>query len=189
MKKFLVLMCVLSLFLAGNAYSASVSETGMSQGDLVRLLKSLKTAVLSRAISSGSLTTLFGVAQGATAQTQSAFTYTINGRFYNMAASTNIWLNTTAVQPVSTYCRYLFTINASGKITVTKGNNSSATATTYLPAVPAGNAVFGSALIKTSAASAFTMGSNQFRATMLPFAPVWYQLSAAASESSMMVLP
>ena len=190
MKKFLVLVCVLSLFLAGNVF-AEITETGMSQGDLVRLLKSLKTSTLNRTMSSASLTiSTWSLTQGATAETQLAFNYTVDGRWYTFAASTNIYLTPTAEQAVSTYCHYLFSINASGKIQVTKGNDASATNKTYLPAAPKGFTVFGAALVKTSAASAFTMGSNQFRPTMLPNAPVWYQLSTeAASQSSMMVLP
>jgi hypothetical protein len=192
MKKFLVLMCVLSLFLAVPVYSASITETGMSQGDLVKLLKSLKATVLSGAISSASLTAPNYASNGATASTQSVFTYRVNGRFYtSFAASTNLYVTKVGIaQPVSTYCYYLFTINSSGVVTVTKGRHAASTAGAAYPAAPSGGAIFGGVLIKTSAATAFTMGTSPFTPTYLPGGyPIWYQISSVYNEPGFAVLP
>lgn len=189
MKKFLVLMCVLSLFLAAPAYSASISETGMRQGDLVRLLKSLKSVALNGALASAGMTSNFHTTQGATARTTYPIGYKVNGVLYGFPATSNMYLPIASAQAVSTYCRYLFTIDPSRIIKVTKGKDAASTDAAYYPAAPASGSIFGGALIKTSAASAFTMGSSSFTTSYLPFAPVWYNLNAVSNERGLATLP
>jgi hypothetical protein len=189
MKKFLVLMCVLSLFLAGNVFAASITETGMSQGDLVILLKSLKAGVLNGAVSSGGLTSGFTALQGATAKTVYPMPFKINGILYSLSSTSNMYLTKTAVQAVSTYCYYLFTINSSGAVTVTKGKEAASTSASSYPAAPSGGVIFGGVLVKTSAATAFTMGTSSFSTSYLPYSPIWYNLSAIANERGLAVLP
>jgi hypothetical protein len=129
---------------------------------------------------------------GATASTQSVFTYRVNGRFYtSFAASTNLYVTKVGIaQPVSTYCYYLFTINSSGVVTVTKGRHAASTAGAAYPAAPSGGAIFGGVLIKTSAATAFTMGTSPFTPTYLPGGyPIWYQINSVYNEPGFAVLP
>ncbi len=186
MKKFLVLMCVLSLFLAAPAYSASISETGMSQGDLVKLLKSLKNGVLYGALGSAGMTTGFHTTQGATAIQTAPLYYKINGVFYSKAATTNMYLTVLAAQTANTYCYYLFSVDSSGVVTVTKGREGASTTASSYPDVPSGKAAFAGLLVKTSAASAFTMGTSSFNNSYLPFRPVWYQLSTVGAGYGML---
>lgn len=180
MKKILVSVCIISLFFAVNAFAA-ITETGMSQGDLVKLLKSLKSGVLYGALGSAGMTTGFYANQGATADQTAPLYYKINGVFYNRAASTNLYLTKLSAQTANTYCYYLFSVNAAGAVTVTKGKEGASTTASSYPEVPANQAAFAGLLVKTSAASAFTMGSSSFSNAYLPFAPVWYQLSTVGS--------
>lgn len=180
MKKFLVLACVLTLLFACNSFAA-ISETGMSQGDLVKLLKSLKSGVLYGALGSAGMTTGFYAQQGATAAQTAPLYYKLNGVFYDRAASTNMYLTVLPEQAANTYCYYLFSVNSTGGVTVTKGREGASTSASSYPEIPSGEAAFAGLLVKTSAASAFTMGTSSFNSSYLPYAPIWYQLSTVGS--------
>jgi hypothetical protein len=201
MKKFLVLVCIISLFLAGVpfAYSGTITETGMSQKDLVRFLSNVVTIVnelkadvnllryqnLTGTVSSAGLTSNYGkTTDVATAYMSSPIKYIINGNFYDAAASANLYIPTTAAQSTPTYCYYLFSINSSGVISVTKGTEGSATASLTLPGIPADTAPFGAVLVY-AAQTSFTMGTSTFEFAVLGNAsPTWYNLSTVNSGAS-----
>lgn len=195
MKRFLVLVCIISLFLAGVpfAYSGTITETGMSQRDLVRFLSNVVTIVnelkadynlakaqlRTYALSNATLTALWE----ATAYTSGTLTYVIDGKLYSLSASSDIYITPTAAQSTPTYCNYLFSIDADGAITVTKGTEAAATASLTLPAVPANTAPFGYAQIYASS-TAFTMGASSLSLAVLPSSPTWVNITMVDSGTS-----
>ena len=176
MKRFFICACILALLFAGVSLgrTGTITETGMSQKDLVRYLVGLLNANLTK----GGLTSSGAVA---TAKTTATINYRIGGKLYSMAASTNLTFAPTAAQTVPSYCLYLFSLNSSGKLTVTKGPESSASAGAALPAGPANQAPIGSVLVYASS-TAFTMGTSTMGTAVIS-APTWYDLSTAISGS------
>jgi hypothetical protein len=190
MKKFLILACVLSLLFAGTySFAASITPTGMSQGDLVKFITSAKEAILNGATTSGTLTSGFSATQGASAVTTTTINYKINGVLYILSASANIKWTPTAVQTAGTYCYYLFTLNSSGVMKATKGTEGTTAALAGYPAdAPASSAIVGGALVHTTS-TAFTMGTSSFSTSYLAATPTWYNLMAISTDVGLSVLP
>jgi hypothetical protein len=145
----------------------------MSQRDLVRFLNNVANIINNQNFIKAGLTSSGAVS---TAKTTTATYYAIAGKLYTMAASTNMTIPPTAAQSTPTYCYYLFSLNSSGALTVTKGAESATSAGASLPAVPASKAPIGSVLVYASA-TAFTMGTSNMNTAVIS-APTWTDLNS-----------
>ncbi len=195
MKKYIALACILTVMFVGIPLvrAGTITETGMSQRDLVRYLTNISTIVnelkadynlaryqlLNRSFTSGVLSSSGAVA---TAKTTATINYTIDGNLYSFAASSNMYITPTAAQSTPTYCYYLFSLNSSGAVTVTKGTEAAGTASLTLPGVPDGTTPFGAVLVYASS-TAFTMGTSNLNTAVIA-APTWYNLSTVNSGAS-----
>jgi hypothetical protein len=154
---FLVLNLV---WVAGGVSAGDITSTGMSQKDLVKYLTNIKTAIKNRCYGNAGLEV-----NGTTASLiniANAINFTVAGVFYTKSATSGISV-TASAQAVSTYCKYLIGINASGTVTATKGDEVS-TDTAVLPALASTKAPIGYIKIQTSATTAFTMGTTSLNA-------------------------
>jgi hypothetical protein len=107
-----------------------------------------------------------GLAEGTNANTlqvANAFSYRIGNLIYTKAITDNIAMTAAAVQAVSTFCKYLVSIDAAGAVTVTKGTEV-ATDASVLPAVPASECAIGYFNIATDGATTFTSGTTDLGA-------------------------
>lgn len=92
--------------------------------------------------------------------------YMINGYLYAKADTDNIAVTACAQQAVSTSCLYLVSINSSGTVTTTKGDEvatadlTAGTAVLNWPAVPANTCPLGGFKIATDASTTFTAGTT-----------------------------
>ena len=89
-----------------------------------------------------------------------AITFRIAGIPYAKAITDNITVTAGAVQAVSTFCKYLVSINAAGTVTVTKGDDAATAVLALVPALPANNAPVGYVQVATDAATTFTAGTT-----------------------------
>lgn len=107
-----------------------------------------------------------GLAEGTNANTlqvATAFNYRIGNLIYTKAITDNIAMTALAVQAVSTFCKYLVSINAAGTVTLTKGTEV-ATDASVLPAVPASNCAVGYINVATDGSTTFTSGTTDLGA-------------------------
>lgn len=104
-----------------------------------------------------------GLAEGtnaATIQVAAAVDYCINGLIYTKAITDNIAITAGAVQAVSTFCKYLVSIDAAGAVVVTKGVDAATSALALVPELPANSAPLGYFEIETDAATTYTAGTT-----------------------------
>ncbi len=97
-------------------------------------------------------------------KTATAVDYTINGKNYQKAATDNITITAGAVQAISTFCKYLVSVDSSGTVTTTKGEDATTAVLALLPDLPADNAPIGYFQVETSGAGTFTAGTTSLAA-------------------------
>jgi len=163
MKKKLVGLLLVALLLFGGGFyvtAGDITSTGQSWADVYKLLKNLVTNVQNQSHSYGNIsynsTTPSGI------DINNAIDYSIAGIMYQKAATDYTAPTAATVQAVSTECLYLFSLNSSGTLTVTKGTATATTGGAILPDLPASSAPIGYVKINTSAAGTFTMGTTTF---------------------------
>jgi hypothetical protein len=125
-----------------------------------------------------------GLAEGtnaATIKTVAAVDYCINGAIYTKAITNNIAITAAAVQAVSTFCKYLVSINAAGTVTVTKGTSAATSALALVPNLPANSAPLGYFEIETDASTTYTAGTTDNGAAGIT--DTYTDLSSVVTES------
>lgn len=93
-------------------------------------------------------------------QIVNAIEYVINGVFYAKAATDNIDLTAADEQAISTFCKYLVSIDSAGTVSTTKGNDVSSAADTKLPILPADQSAIGYIQVATDGVTTFTAGTT-----------------------------
>lgn len=181
MKKILSVFLILSVMCLGSpAFAGNITSTGMNQGDLYNLLNNLSTSALTRSFTPAGV----GIAsQATTILTANTLYYSIAGNLYSKTAVTHAVYgsgSSTKQQAASTYCLYLFSLNSSGTIIVTKGSEVS-TDTAILPALPSGYAPFGAVKVQTGATT-FTYGATALSNSLVT--DTYYNLSTMDSGPS-----
>jgi hypothetical protein len=193
MRKFLTYICM-TLILAGVGtwiMAGNITETGVSQRDLVKFLQNVVTMVneikadynllrgqnTNRALDNAKIgETVSTDAASASAIKTSGFSYVIDGIIYTKAEAEQTGFATAATQSTPSFCRYLFSINSAGTVVVTKGSDATPSASAYFPANPSGYAPFGGMLVLSSGTTGFVAGLH--RATLTRSTSViWYNLS------------
>jgi hypothetical protein len=104
-----------------------------------------------------------GLAEGtnaATIKTVAAVDYCIDGLIYTKAITDNIAITAAAVQAISTFCKYLVSVDAAGTVTVTKGTEAATSALALVPALPASSAPIGYFEIATDGVTTYTAGTT-----------------------------
>lgn len=113
---------------------------------------------------SGTPTTTATVAQtivGAKGiRTANTVTYILDGHVGSQTTQTNVAL-TGDIIPVSSYKWYTVSINSSGTVTATPGENG----VNWLPAIPTGEALIGAVKVATNASVTFTPGTDGLNKT------------------------
>lgn len=197
MRKFVTYICMTLIlaFVGTWILAGNITETGMSQRDLVKFLGNivtivneakadfnlLRTEARDRATTSGSVGDTVSVnAATASAIKTSGFTYVIDGVFYSQAASKQLSFATTATMATDTYCRYLFSINAAGTVIMTKGTEATPSTGAYFPAPTAGYAPFAGVLVMSTGTTGFVGGLHKLTDTR-SMSVVWYNLSYVGS--------
>jgi hypothetical protein len=125
-----------------------------------------------------------GLTIGGTAtkiKTAAAVDFTINGRIYTKAATDNITITAGAVQPISTFCKYLVSIIADGTVAVTKGNDGTTAALALVADLPADSAPLGWFQIATNGSTTFTAGTTSLAAAGIT--DTYADLSCIVTES------
>jgi len=128
--------------------------TGASQHQKMR---DILTSLLNRSFTAGGLTI------GGTStkiKIAVALKYCVNGLMYTKAITDNITITAGAEQAVSTFCKYLVSINAAGTVVVTKGNDGTTAALALLPDLPADSAPVGYFQVATNSSTTFTAGTT-----------------------------
>lgn len=159
MNKFF-LSVILTAAIAGAAFSYNIEPNGINQADLYKLLQNLVAANSNRTYGTAGFAATS--ATTATFDIGTTFAYTIDGAFYSKAASATIANVSAPVQAKGTTCYYLFSVDAAGAVTTTKGVAVAVGGTPKLPEVPAGKAPFASLKVAVTAAatSTFTLGTT-----------------------------
>lgn len=104
----------------------------------------------------------------ATIKVTNAVNYCINGVAGLFAATDNLAMTACAVQPISTYCKYLISTALDGTtVTTTKGNHAATAALALLPELPASHAPLGYFQILTDGSTTFTSGTTDLGASGL----------------------
>lgn len=114
-------------------------------------------------------------------KTATTVIYCINGRNYSKAATDNITITAGAVQAVSTFCKYLVSVNAAGAVTTTKGEDAATAALALVPELPDDNAPLGYFQVETSGAGTFTAGTTALDAAHVT--DTYVDLSSVVTES------
>jgi len=100
-----------------------------------------------------------------TIKTTGTITYAINGIPQTAYAGTdNVAMTACAAQAVSTFCKYLVSINAAGTVLTTKGNDAATAALALLPDLPVTDAPIGYFQIATDSTHTFTSGTTDLSA-------------------------
>jgi hypothetical protein len=181
-RKILPILIVLVL-VAGLVSAASqgrnVTGTGWSQGDVVAFLTLLQDRVNSGFATYGN--THYHAAGSYTVDIGTTFYYVLNGVYYTKTASDTIADATAAAQATGTSCFYLFSVDADGDVTTTKGTNVSylASTTAVYPDLPANNAAFAGlkVTILPSASESWTLGTDKFNLLGASQTVTFYNLS------------
>lgn len=86
----------------------------------------------------------------------------INGSVFRKAAADDFWTLTGAVQPISSWRKYLLCVDNAGAATVVQSPSDSlvSAAAVVLPALPANKCVFGVLTVATNGATTFTPGTT-----------------------------
>lgn len=140
----------------------------------VKKISEAQTHQAMRDILDSLLTRCFGKAglvegtNAGTIKTANAVDYCINGVAGLFAATDNLAMTACAVQPISTYCKYLISTALAGTtVTTTKGNHAATAALALLPELPASHAPIGYFQILTDGSTTFTSGTTDLGAAGL----------------------
>lgn len=107
--------------------------------------------------------TAVGLAEGtnnATVLTANTAQFCINGVNYTKAGTDNLAISAGSIQAVSTYCKYLVVVNASGTVSTVQGNQASTAAAALVPDCPVDKAPLGYFQIATDATHTYTPGTT-----------------------------
>ena len=107
--------------------------------------------------------TTVGLAEGtndATVKTANTATYIVDGIHAAKTATDNVAIPAGTVIPISSYCKFLVSLDVSGNFTVTQGTYASTSAGAVLPDCPASNTPIGYFLIATDATHPYTPGTT-----------------------------
>ena len=154
------LFLLLTVLLFAFTFGYEIKAGGMQEGDLLKFYQATSLGFLDSALDPAGLT----IATSTTdVKTTNIFMYTIDGVFYTLAAQSNISLNVLAAsidtQPVSTYRKYMLSVNSSGTISVTAGDYT-AYNIAKLPIPPTGYAPFAYIKVLTGATYTYDPGST-----------------------------
>ena len=108
-----------------------------------------------------------GLAEGTNAQTlqiAAAIDYCIDGVAYLKAITDNIAMDALPEQPISTFAKYLASINAAGTVALTQGNIAATAALALVPELPDDSAPVGYFQIGTDGSTTFTSGTTDLSA-------------------------
>lgn len=156
-----LLVIALCFSLCVPAFAGTISNTGMSQGDLVSWMTKVQSRVNTGRnfnFTSGALAVAADVALFKTAAT---IAYTINGVLYTKVATDNIpWAPTPTNMDNNTVCAFVISVNAAGTVAVTQGTVKTGTTAPVIPAPPADSAVIGMIHIVNTSGSTYTPGST-----------------------------
>lgn len=169
-----LLPLILVACFGGWVLAGDITDTGMSQKDLYKLLRNVVKAINNGAYGNAGLTT--GTTTPAYIKTANSISYAVDGLFYTKAATDNIATATATAQAANTYCLYLLTLNSSGTLAATKGTEL-ATDTAILPDVPASVAPIG--ILKIATTTTFTLGTTSLTASGVT--ATFYNLRAPTS--------
>ena len=125
-----------------------------------------------------------GLAEGTNANTiqvAAAVDYCIDGVVYLKAITDNIAMTALPVQAISTFCKYLVSINAAGTVALTQGNIAATAALALVPALPADSAPLGYVQVATNGSTTFTSGTTDLGAAGIT--DTYVDLSAVVTES------
>lgn len=86
----------------------------------------------------------------------------VNGSVFRKAAADDFWTLTGAVQPISSWRKYLLCVDNAGAASVVQSSADSlvSAAAVPLPALPANKSVFGVLTVATNGATTFTPGTT-----------------------------
>lgn len=160
MRKFVILISLCLLLVAGVGRSEDITGTGMSQGALFNWMTEVNSRL--NAITKGSVTLSGALAIGtntATFKTAATVTGVVNGVVFTKAATDNVAFSGTDVLAASTYTKVLVTLNASGTFATVTGTSAATSAAALLPAAASGYIPIGAIEI-ASGASTFTLGTT-----------------------------
>lgn len=110
-----------------------------------------------------------------------ALKYCVNGLMYSKAITDNITITTGAEQAISTFCKYLVSINAAGTVVTTKGEDAATAALALLPDLPADSAPVGYFQVATNGATTFTAGTTALDAAGIT--DTYQDVSSIVTES------
>ena len=110
-----------------------------------------------------------------------ALKYCVNGLMYTKAITDNIVVTACSVQAISTFAKYLVSIEADGTVTTTKGADAATAALALLPDLPADSAPVGYFQVATSGAGTFTAGTTALDAAQVT--DTYQDVSSIAVES------
>ena len=156
-------ICLLAgLFIFSVAHAGSITNTGVGQGDLVKLLTNMTRAHNFHMVSSANLTRSETVTTDLNiGTTLDAILYVSSGNMYSMDASNNIHVVAPSAdaQATGTICDYLLTFNhLTSVFSINGGNAETVTNNVKLPAVPAGGIPIGVIRLSTGTATTFNFG-------------------------------
>lgn len=141
-------------------------------------MQDMLTSLLNRSFTAGGLTI------GGTStklKIAVALKYCVNGLMYTKAITDNIVITACEVQAISTFCKYLVSIEADGTVTTTKGNDATTALLALLPDLPADSAPVGYFQVANSGAGTFTAGTTALDAAHVT--DTYQDVSSIAVES------
>lgn len=153
MKKFLLALTALGLMSVAQA--GDITDTGLSQGDLVKLLTNMVRHEQNHVVDSANIgISLFNTANVTLGVTGDAIQYVSSGNFARLAVSNDIVLDgltpTPSSQATATIRDYLISYIPSGDVySYLAGDAQSRTEDVKLPAVPSGGVPLGVIRINT----------------------------------------
>jgi len=160
MKKFLILI-LLSVLFSANSFGIQLKSAGMSDKDMLEFDTNVKDFALNSALNKAGIT--IDSINTEDIKIVNPVNYTYYGRFYqalpqtiDLSAVVNASVGT---QAVSTYRKYLLSVNTSGTFNVTAGE-SKAYDTATLPEVPTGYTAIGYFKVKTDASTTYICGTT-----------------------------
>ncbi len=125
-----------------------------------------------------------GLAEGTNATTiqiAAAIDFCINGVVYLKAITDNIAMTALPVQAISTFCKYLVTINASGTVVIVQGNIAATAALALVPAIDDDVAPLGYVQVATNGSTTFTSGTTDLGAAGIT--DTYVDLSSVITQS------
>lgn len=158
----IALMLFIGLALGATAQAASVEELAVPrEGDRTLwtfVADTLDTHAMAASGAAASLAELV-IATAFSVVIDNVF-YTCANATYDISAMGNN--GTITAQPVSTYCRYVFTLDTDEDVDVFPGETAASAALAAYPSVDEGVCPFASVLVATDSTATFTLGTTNF---------------------------